>query len=207
MKKLLAGLLTLLIALSCCGCGKNKDEKNDGTGQGNSVEEAAQAASAYAQLFLNGKFTEAEDYVFFTSDQVLSKGARLYPHSLIYEENRVVIDGESFNSVAETIAAAQERMGVEMALEKLEQREIKSTNVDVFMDLINDDKLAVEIFKDVDEKTLKTMTTVEYDVSIKISNQQLTGTLTVYLMEQNGSWKVVSPTWISLILSGYPIVK
>ena len=198
MKRTVSVLLVLVSLFACISC-------DSGNGKG-SPDSAETVAKKYVEHLYNAEFQKTEDYVAIPSDTVLKESAKLYPDDLTYDNGRIEIDGESFESVRDMIKKA-EQLGESFSLASAKVKSAKAITREELEKKLDGNKLAETLVNALDEKALENIVTVEVDVKTKMMGNDNEGTVNVILINMSGEWKVLSPTWISWIILGQDTVK
>lgn len=200
MKKFISIMLVFAALVAFSGC------LSDDNGSKTVSESAETVAKKYLECLYNAKFSDAEKYVAFSSDEVLKESAKQYPDDLGYDNGRIEIDGEVFESVGKMIEAAEE-IAKGTVLNSLVKKEEKTLSKEDFEKRFEGNPLSEALIGTLEDEVLNEVVSVDFEIDAKIVNNTVQGTVSVLMIKQKGEWKVLSPTWISWILLGHNAVK
>lgn len=200
MKKLFAILLALVIILMCVSCGS----KDDGlTKQERMLKDSEEISEHYIKCLFNGDFSSIDSMTCFDTEEFVS--SETISDDLKYENGKIEIDGESFDSVAIFIEEA-EKLVSGISLVSYKKGETKIVSFDDLDSQFVENEIVKTFIDKLDSEALESMVSVEYYVSVQHGEEVRESSVRVLLVERDGEMKVLSPTWISWVLLGYSVV-
>ncbi len=226
MKRTLSILLIFVILFMCCSCSTiDQKELNPNQSSQQQTEEqkeerllkdAETVADTFIKAFFNAKYNESNALSCLDFKQQVTEINKIYPNAnsgIYYDGDRVIWDGENFESTQKCLEAVEEKFS-SMSLQKYEIKDINLFNSEEFDSVVElRETFEVNLFSDC-EFSFGKFAIVDYSVVMQVEDatpqgmqtETHDGTVSVLLLYLEGQWKVYSPTIMGLFC-GYVYFK